>query len=263
MRAYLSVFIMRLRMELQYRGAMIGGILCQMFFGLVLIAIYRALYEGKPQSTPIESVVTYVWLQQAFFRMMLAIDNELVDKIKSGDIAYDLCRPVNMYGFYYARIAAQKVMGSLMRAIPMLILAALLPKGWGISAPESIHNLLAAVPALILGLLCVCALSNITMAFTMITLDARGMQGLLNLLMMTFSGNLLPLTLFPDRWQKFITLIPYAQLLDAPIRLYTGDYALTEALRVYMVQAFWIIALILLGAYMWDVNKKRLIVQGG
>lgn len=60
MRAYLSVFIMRLRMELQYRGAMIGGILCQMFFGLVLIAIYRALYEGKPQSTPIESVVTYV-----------------------------------------------------------------------------------------------------------------------------------------------------------------------------------------------------------
>lgn len=263
MRAYLSVFIMRLRMELQYRGAMIGGILCQMFFGLVLIAIYRALYEGKPQSTPIESVVTYVWLQQAFFRMMLAIDNELVDKIKSGDIAYDLCRPVNMYGFYYARIAAQKVMGSLMRAIPMLILAALLPKGWGISAPASIINLLAAVPALVLGLLCVCALSNITMAFTMLTLDARGMQGLLNLLMMTFSGNLLPLTLFPDRWQKFITLIPYAQLLDAPIRLYTGDYALTEALRVYMVQAFWIVVLIALGAYMWNVNKKRLIVQGG
>ena len=234
-----------------------------MFFGLVLIAIYRALYEGKPQSTPIESVVTYVWLQQAFFRMMLAIDNELVDKIKSGDIAYDLCRPVNMYGFYYARIAAQKVMGSLMRAIPMLILAALLPKGWGISAPASIINLLAAVPAVVLGLLCVCALSNITMAFTMLTLDARGMQGLLNLLMMTFSGNLLPLTLFPDRWQKFITLIPYAQLLDAPIRLYTGDYALTEALRVYMVQAFWIVVLIALGAYMWNVNKKRLIVQGG
>ncbi len=263
MRAYLSVFIMRLRMELQYRGAMIGGILCQMFFGLVLIALYRALYEGKPQSTPIESVVTYVWLQQAFFRMMLAIDNELVDKIKSGDIAYDMCRPVNMYGFYYARIAAQKVMGSLMRAVPMLILAVLLPKGWGISAPASIPNLLAAVPALILGLLCVCALSNITMAFTMLTLDARGMQGLLNLLMMTFSGNLLPLTLFPDRWQEFITLIPYAQLLDAPIRLYTGDYALTDVIRVYMIQAFWIIVLIALGTYMWNVNKKRLIVQGG
>lgn len=263
MRGYLSVFIMRLRMEIQYRGAMIGGIFCQMFFGMVLIALYRALYEGNPQSTPIENVVTYVWLQQAFFRMMLAVDNELVDKIRTGDIAYDMCRPVNMYGFYYARIMAQKVMGSLMRAVPMLILAAFLPKGWGISAPSSFVGLLAALPALVLGVFCVCALSNIAMAFTMKTLDPRGMQGLLNLLMMTFSGNLLPLTLFPDRWQKVITLIPYAQLLDAPIRLYTGDFAISEALRVYAVQSFWTVALVLLGAYMWKLNQKRMIVQGG
>ena len=106
MTGYITVFKMRLRMELQYRGAMIGGILCQMFFGLVLVALYRALYVGKPQSVPIESVATYVWLQQAFFRMMVATDSDLLDKIRSGDIAYDLCRPVNMYGFYYARIMA-------------------------------------------------------------------------------------------------------------------------------------------------------------
>ena len=101
MRAYISVFKMRLRMELQYRGAMIGGILCQMFFGLVLVAVYRALYDSKPQSLPIESVVTYVWLQQAFFRMMFGTDSDLLDKISSGDISYDMCRPINMYGFYY------------------------------------------------------------------------------------------------------------------------------------------------------------------
>ena len=68
MRGYISVFKMRLRMELQYRGAMIGGILCQMFFGIVLVALYNALYEGEPQSVPIENIATYVWLQQAFFQ---------------------------------------------------------------------------------------------------------------------------------------------------------------------------------------------------
>ena len=45
---------------------------------------------------------------------------------------------VNMYGFYYARIVAMKLMGSLMRAVPMLTLAAFLPKGWGISLPASL-----------------------------------------------------------------------------------------------------------------------------
>ena len=36
MKAYFSVFRMRWRMELQYRGAVIGGVLCQMFVGLIL-----------------------------------------------------------------------------------------------------------------------------------------------------------------------------------------------------------------------------------
>ncbi|MBP5185016.1 MAG: ABC-2 family transporter protein [Lachnospiraceae bacterium] len=263
MRAYLSVFRMRLRMETQYRGAMIGGILCQMFFGLVLVALYRALYAGKPQALPIEHVTTYVWLQQAFFRMLLSSDPDLLDKIRSGNISYDMCRPVNMYWFYYARIAAQKMMGSLMRGIPMLILAFLLPKGWGLMLPASVPGLVMAVIALALGLLCICALENITMGFTMLTLDPRGMQGVLNLLMITFSGNLLPLTLFPDSWQRVITALPYAQLLDAPIRLYTGEYDVAYAPGIIGLQAGWTAVLVAFGMWMWSTNRKRMIVQGG
>ncbi|MBP5624119.1 MAG: ABC-2 family transporter protein [Lachnospiraceae bacterium] len=263
MRAYFTVFKMRLRMELQYRGAMIGGIACQVFFGLILVALYRALYEGKPQAIPIEHVATYVWLQQSFFRMLVASDPDLLDKIRSGDISYDMCRPVDMYGFYYVRIMAQKLMGSLMRGIPMLVFAALLPKGWGIVLPNSVPGLLAGVMALVIGLLCMCALENITMAFTMRTLDPRGIQAMLNLLMVTFSGNLLPLTLFPDSWQKVIKVLPYSQLLDAPIRLYTGEYPVSEAFKIITIQLLWTLVLGAFGMYLWGRNKKRMIVQGG
>ena len=263
MRSYLSAFRLRRKMELQYRGAMIGGIICQVMFGLILIALYRALYAGKPQAMPLEHVVTYVWLQQAFFRMLLASDPDLLDKIRTGGIAYDLCRPLNLYGFYYARITAQKITGSLMRAVPMLVFASLLPKGWCISPPASPAALLLSLLALLLGLLCVSALENITMAFTMRTLDPRGVQAMLNLLMMTLSGNILPLTLFPDSWQKVITLLPYAQLLDAPIRLYNGDTPAGEAGRILAVQAGWVIVLTLLGVWLWNRHQKRIVLQGG
>ena len=263
MKAYLSVFRMRRRMETQYRGAVLGGFICQVFFGLVLVALYRALYAGKPQAIPLSHVTSYVWLQQAFFRMLLATDPELMDKIRTGAIAYDLCRPLNLYGYYYARILAQKLMGSLLRALPMLLFAALLPEGWGLCQPASLPALLVALPALLLGLFCVSALENITMAFTMRTLDPRGMQAMLNLLMMTLSGNILPLTLFPDRWQQVITLLPYAQLLDAPIRLYTGEYALAAAPRVLLIQGGWTALLILLGSVFWHRNRHKLIIQGG
>ena len=263
MRAYLSAFRMRRRLEVQYRGAVLGGIICQMFFGLILIAIYRALYAGKPQSMPFSHIASYVWLQQAFFRMLVASDPDLLDKIRTGSIAYDLCRPLNLYGFYYVRIMAQKLTGSLLRAAPMLLFAALLPEGWGLSAPASPAGFLLAIAGLMLGLLCVSALENITMGFTMRTLDSRGMQAMLNLLMMIFSGNILPLTLFPDSWQKVITLLPYAQLLDTPIRLYTGEALPAQAPRMLLIQLYWTLVLTALGILFWQRNQRRIEIQGG
>ena len=263
MKAYLSVFRMRLRMETQYRGAVLGGIVCQVFFGLILIAVYRALYAGKPQAVPLSHITSYVWLQQAFFRMLLASDPDLLDKIRTGNIAYDLCRPLNLYGFYYARILAQKLTGSLLRAVPMLVFAFLLPEGWGLALPASPAALLRSLAALALGLFCVSALENITMGFTMRTLDSRGMQAMLNMLMMTLSGNILPLTLFPDSWQRAITLLPYAQLLDAPIRLYTGETPPAAAPGILLIQAAWTAALAALGVLFWRKNQKRLVIQGG
>jgi ABC-2 type transport system permease protein len=195
--------------------------------------------------------------------MLLASDPELMDKIRTGSIAYDLCRPLNLYGFYYVRIMAQKMTGSLLRAVPMLLFAFLLPEGWGLMLPASAAGLIWSLAGLLLGLLCVSALENITMGFTMRTLDSRGMQALLNLLMMILAGNILPLTLFPDSWQRVITLLPYAQLLDAPIRLYTGQTAASEAPRILLIQAAWILVLAGIGLLFWRVNQKRLEIQGG
>ncbi len=263
MRKYFSTFFMRWKMETQYRGAALGGIVCQMVFGLILISVYRALYMGHPQSMPLSAICTYVWLQQAFFRMLLSSDNDLMDKIRTGGIAYELCRPVNLYGYYYARIGAMKLMGSLLRAVPMLAFASLLPQGWGLGGPASFPALLCGLMGLALGLFCMCALENITMGISMRTIDFKGFQALLNLLMATFSGNILPLTLFPDSWQQVVKLLPYAQLLDAPIRLYTGETPLHQAGEVFLIQGAWLLIFVAVGLSLWRRNTKRMIVQGG
>ena len=263
MSVYLSVFRLRLRMETQYRAAAVGGLLCQCFFALVLIALYRTLYAGSPQSLPLASVVTYVWLQQGFFRLLLSTDGELLDKVRTGAIAYDLCRPVSPYPMYFSRMAAQKLVGSLLRGAPMFVIAFLLPEGWGMTPPASPEALALALGALALGLLCVCALDCITMGITMRTIDHRGAMAMLNLLMVTFSGNLLPLTLFPDSWQRFVRLLPYAQILDAPCRLYTGTCLPGEVAEVFLCQTVWIALLICLGLWIWRRNLSRMALQGG
>ena len=101
------------------------------------------------------------------------------------------------------------------------------------------------------------------MGITLRTVDAKGVQALFSLVMMTLSGNILPLTLFPDSWQRAVTLLPYAQLLDAPIRLYTGEWALLQAPRTLLVQLLWTALLLGLGLLIWRRNEKEITVQGG
>ena len=263
LRPYLSVFQMRFRVETQYRAAALGGVVTQGFFALILIALYRALYAAAPQAESLAHTVTYVWIQQMAFRLLFSADTELAETVRTGGMAYELCRPLSPYGFYFARAMAQKMVGCALRAVPILLVMLLLPDGWRMAPPAGVWQLGAFFASLLAGLVCVCALDNIAMAFTIRSLDNRGITNALNLLMVTLSGNLIPLTLFPDAWQPVLRYSPYAQLLDAPIRIYNGLCAPGEALERMAVQGLWALALVALGAALWRKNQKRMVLQGG
>ena len=44
MKTYWAAFLMRAKMETQYRAAALSGLATQLFFGLILVYLYRALY---------------------------------------------------------------------------------------------------------------------------------------------------------------------------------------------------------------------------
>ena len=263
MSVYWSAFKMRLKLETQYRAAALGGLVTQVFFGLILIYLYRALYGAEAPLSALEATATYVWIQQAFFRMVLSSETELTQTIIKGDMAYQLVRPVDQYGFWFARIAAMKLSGSVMRAIPLLLIAALLPRGVGISLPASLPALLASLLSLLLGLFTITAVNAISCGFILLTLDNRGVSAMIALLTTFFCGNLIPLTLLPDAWQRVIALLPLSQILDTPIRLYTGEYALAALPQTLAIQLIWIALLVLAGRLLWRHALGRVIVQGG
>lgn len=263
MKTYWAAFLMRAKMEAQYRAAALSGLATQLFFGLILVYLYRALYGAGADLATLASTATYVWIQQAFFRMVCADDNTLTAAIIKGDMAYQLVRPVDQYNFWFARNLAMKLVGALMRANPLLLIAALLPTGVGLSAPASFGALMLSLLSLLLGLVAVTALSNISAGLVLVTLDNRGVNAVINFLILFLCGNILPLTLFPDRWQRFIQWQPFAQILDAPIRLYTGKYALRGFPQIALMQVFWIVLLVLIGRMLWRHTLRRIVIQGG
>ena len=261
-RPYLTVFRLRALQETQYRAAALGGLVTQVFFGLVYIFLYTALFDGSdPQM--LRDTITYVWIQQMFFRMMFSSDNELSNLIMSGGVAYMLVRPVDQHRFWVCRDVGGRLVAALMRLIPMLAVQFLLPAELRMAPPDGPLSLVQFVLSLLIGCVCLCELMSIIDAVVMQTLDKRGISAILNLTMMTFSGNVIPLTLFPDGLQTLIRYQPFAQALDAPIRMYQHAASLPEWLLNVGVQIVWILALRAVGRFMWRRRLNDMIVQGG
>ncbi len=262
LRPYLTVFRLRALMETQYRAAALGGLVTQVFFGLVYIFLYTALYAGESPDM-LRDTITYVWLQQMFFRMMFSTDGELTNLIMSGGIAYMLVRPVDQHRFWVCRDVGGRLVGAMMRLLPMVAIQFLLPRELRISLPDGWLSLVQFALSLGLGCVCLCELMSIIDAVNMKTLDRRGISAILNLTMMTFSGNVIPLTLFPDGLQELIRYQPFAQALDAPIRMYQQCASLPEWALNVAVQVGWILILRFVGRAMWHRQLNNMIVQGG
>ena len=261
-RPYFTVFRLRALMETQYRAAALGGLVTQVFFGLVYIFLYTALYAGESPDM-LRDTITYVWLQQMFFRMMFSTDGELSNLILSGGVAYMLVRPVDQHRFWVCRDVGGRLVGALMRLIPMLAVQFILPAELRMALPDGPLSFLQFMASLLIGCVCLCELMSITDAVVMQTLDKRGISAILSLTMLTFSGNVIPLPLFPDALQTLIRYQPFAQALDAPIRMYQQCASLPQWALTVAVQLGWILVLRAVSRAMWQKRLNNMIVQGG
>ena len=104
MRTYLAIFRMRLIAGLQYRAAAWAGVATQFFWGFMYIMIYQAFYASSQTQPPMAwpQLVSYMWLPQAFLAIIMLWwqDGDLLAGISSGQVAYELCRPYNLFIFW-------------------------------------------------------------------------------------------------------------------------------------------------------------------
>ena len=253
-------------MQLQYRAAAMAGLFTQFFFGLVRVMVFQAFYASSTMVQPLtlEQAVTYTWITQATFRMQpYNADIEIIEMIRSGNVAYELCRPLSLYFFWYCRLISFRLVPALLAGVPMMIISYLLPADYGMSLPASpaagIVWLISTFFALLLG----CAISNLISISALWTISGAGMQRIFPVIGMVLSGLYVPLAFFPDSLQTLLRLLPFSGLVDTPVRFYIGLIPASELLSLGSLQLFWTLVLIFIGVKLLEMGTKRVVIQGG
>ncbi|MBH22975.1 MAG: ABC transporter permease [Myxococcales bacterium] len=271
MRGYVAIAQARARVLLQYRAAAVAGFGTQAFWGMIRIMIFEAFYrsamaDGAPMR--FEEVVSYVWLGQAtLMTLPWNLDREMADEVRTGKVVYGLLRPVDLYGQWFARAFALRSAPMVIRALPMFAFAmVLLPlvglEAWALEAP-TLEGLAMWLVALGVAILLSSALTTLWSVALMWTVSGDGVTHLAPALVTLMSGMVIPLPLLPDGVRAVVVWLPFAGLVDLPVRLFSGHLTAAEAAPMLAAQLVWWVLLVALGRALLGRGVRRLVVQGG
>lgn len=267
MKKYLSFFRLRFTMGLQYRAAAFAGIVTQFAWGFMEIMIFRAFYKADASAFPMSfsATASYLWLQQAFLAFFAAwmMENEIFDSIVNGNIAYELCRPINVYNMWYSRSIANRLSRAVLRCFPILIVAAFLPRPYGIEAPASLLHFILFLITLALGLAVTVSFCMMIYMLTFFTISPQGLRMVFTSTVEFFAGAIIPLPFFPEKIQKILELLPFASMQNVALRIYSGSMSSYEMQKSILLQVFWLMAVTAAGKFLCRLAEKRITIQGG
>ena len=267
MKEYIAIFRIRFINSLQYRAAALAGMVTQFAWGFMEILAFEAFYRVNPAAFPMTfpETVSYIWMQQAFLAlfMMWFFESEIFDAISGGAIAYELVRPISIYGRWFFQSVANRLSRALLRCVPILAIAFLVPEPYRMTLPPDFGRVSLFLLSTALSLGVVVSFSMLVYIATFYMLSPRGISMVLAVLSDFLAGATIPLPFFPDRLRAIAELLPFAAMQNMPLRIYSGNIAGADAARGLALQAFWLVTLYAAGRLCMKHALNRVVTQGG
>ncbi len=267
MRKYLSFFKIRFINGLQYRAAAWAGISTQFAWGGMTILMFWAFYQNGQNEFPMTfpELSSYLWLQQSFLALFMAwyFDNEIFNAVSSGNVAYELCRPVSIYTMWFTKNMAVRSSRVVLRCMPILLIAALLPKPFNISLPVSLIAGLLFLVSMFLGFLVLVAFTMLIYISTFYTISPLGIRILATSVVDFLAGGIIPLPFFPESVKAIMYILPFASMQNTPFLIYNGYVKGSDILSSMLLQVGWLVGLVIVGRLMMTRALKNVVVQGG
>lgn len=226
-----------------------------LLFGYITSSIWKALLKDGPNAS---SMVTYVLVNQSILwvTMFLPKGAYLPEKIRSGDIVFDLVRPVSLIALSFGQVTGTAWYNFLYRSLPIFIGSYLLI---GLELPTFACVLpffISLFFAFIISFFINYGIGLWAIAF----LDDTAGRNLYYFLTAFFSGYYLPAEYYPGILKQIMPLTPFACTNYIPAQIYLGKI---PVLRSLALQLLWMVLLYGICSGLTRSLLKKTVIQGG
>jgi ABC-2 type transport system permease protein len=225
--------------------------------------VWKTLYTQMPGAfgVSLEQMVTYGILGIAL-EIFLDVGPEwyIAMQVRTGAIDTDLMKPLDFHFHMLARSAGEMMFSLGILALPAFLIGRSL---FNLRLPASLTDGLLFAISLVFSFLVFFHVSFLLGTLTVVTLDIRSIAWAYYSLVAFFSGQVVPLWLFPDLLRKVSEVLPFQAVYYIPMSIYIQTLNGEAALRALGLQAFWAVLLVFIARWAWSRVHLRLTVQGG
>jgi len=249
-----------------YRAATLAGIFTNSVFGIIYSYAYLALWKANPTAGGYDAVdaVTYVWIGQALL-MTVAVwgggtTDDLAERIRTGDIAVDLYRPVGLVGWYLAADLGRAAYHLLTRGLGPTVIGFVL---FDIRMPVGPWAALGFAVSVVLAIVVSFAIRFLVASTAFWLLDQSGVKVMSGAFAVFFTGMTLPLVLFPGWLGTLAAALPWAAYLQVPADIWLGKHTGADLVAALAFQVLWAVVLLGCCQLVLGAATRKVVVQGG
>jgi ABC-2 type transport system permease protein len=263
---YAAVAARSFRRFSTYRTATLAGIFTNSVFGVIYSYAYLAVWHQEHHAGGYDATdaVTYVWIGQALL-MTVALwgggtTDDLAERIRTGDVAIDLYRPVGLIGWYLAGDLGRAAYHVLTRGVAPTILGLVL---FHIVLPDTPEAAVGFTVSLLFAVVTSFAIRFLVACTAFWLLDQTGVRTLSGVVAIFLSGMTLPLVIFPEPLRSIALALPWASYLQTPADIWLGQRTGAAIVGGLALQVFWIVVLFALCQTVLGAATRKVVVQGG
>lgn len=224
-------------------------------------SVWQAATAGRASiaGVPGPEMLSYVcvsWVAVSFFATR--VTEEIGGRFRDGQITADLLRPLSLQMSCYSRDLGRAGATLLLQTVPLFVLLNVV---FHIQLPQRPATWLLWLLSLVLSHFANFSLSFLIGLAAFRVHNITGLTHLKATLMSMFSGALIPLELFGERWQPLLFALPFHSFAHTPSSIFLERDV--PVLRLLAEQAAWGAGLWLLGLIAWRRAAHALTVQGG
>ncbi|MFI5670250.1 ABC transporter permease [Streptomyces sp. NPDC051704] len=266
-RLYPAVAAGGFRRYATYGTATAAGVFTNTVFGFVLAYTYVALWDERPGLGGYDQAqaLTFVWVSQALLAAGALIgggfQEEMQERIRTGDIAVDLYRPADLQMWWLAADLGRAGFQLLGRGVVPLLAGAL---AFQLALPAEPLRWMLFLVSVVLALLVSFGVRYLLGLAAFWLMDGAGINLVAVVATVFFSGMLLPLTVFPGGFGEFVRVLPWSAIIQVPLDVLMGVHAgAGGAVRALAFQSVWVLVLLGAGRLLQSAATRKVVVQGG